>query len=98
VRAFQRQTVELVYQSIRNKEKTYNIENQEMISILRQQSSTSSEIAQETEASLKRKISELEDAIFQIREQNENSGSELESARAECRQMIDLNAVLSQQV
>ena len=75
-----------------------NVDLQEMVSILRQQNSTSAEIAQETEASLSRKISELEAALFRSKDQNEKSDAELESARAECRQLIDLNGLLSQQV
>ena len=75
-----------------------NNDLQEMIQIVKQRQSTCQEIAQETEASLKRKISELEDKLYESRERNEKAESELESVRGECRQLLDLNNVLSTQV
>ena len=75
-----------------------NNDLQEMIQILQQRQATCQEIALETEASLKRKISELEDRLYESRERNEKNESELDSVRGECRQLLDLNNVLSTQV
>jgi cobyrinic acid a,c-diamide synthase len=77
---------------------TKNLDLQEMVSLLRQQSQTNQDIAGETEAQLNRKISELEDRHFRILEQKEKSDSELDTIRSECKQLLDLNRVLSQQV
>ena len=75
-----------------------NTDLQEMISILRQQNQTRADIAEETEAGLRRKISELDELIYRSREQTEKLESDLDSVRCERRQLLDLNGVMSQQI
>ena len=75
-----------------------NNDMQELIVILQQRHDTCQEIASETESGLKRKICELEECLFASREECDKFGSDLESVRGECQQLLDLNSVLSQQV
>ena len=77
---------------------TKNRDMQELIVILQQRHETCQEIATETESGLKRKISDLEECLFASREKCDKLGSDLESIRGECKQLLDLNSVLSQQV